>query len=95
MSVISGWFSSLAIKNDIAPAGKNKGMRGQCIGKNGKGVLNIMLARALANSFRRGDVVVQRVTASDKKGGKCGLKMIYAFKPSVSPEGCPSIHARL
>jgi hypothetical protein len=56
---------------------------GQYIRKNGRGVPHNQSPRALPNSFKRGDVIYQRVTASKKKGGKRSLKLMYVLKPSV------------
>ena len=56
---------------------------GQYIRKNGRGVPRNQLPRALPNSFRRGDVIYQGVTASRKKGCKRSLNMMYVLKPSV------------
>jgi hypothetical protein len=42
------------------------------------------LPRALPNSFKKGDVIFQRVQTSKRKGGKHSLKlMLYVLKPSV------------
>ena len=56
---------------------------GQYIRKNGRGVPRNQLPRALPNSFRKGDVIFQRVQTSKRTGGKRSLKLMYVLKPSV------------
>jgi hypothetical protein len=65
------------------PARVLQAVPGQYIRKNGRGVPRNQLPRALPNSFRKGDVIYQRVQESKRKGGRRSLKLMYTLKPSV------------
>jgi hypothetical protein len=60
-------------KMPIDTARALQALPGQYIRKNGRGVPRNQLPGALANSFKKGDVIYQRVIASKKRAASAHL----------------------